>query len=248
MKKLFVDIETSPHVAFVWRLHDENVGLNQLIEPTRMLCVASQFDNETEPALNAEWQQGGHRKMVRGIHGALDDADVVVHYNGQSFDEKHLNREFLQAGLQPPSAYKTIDLYRVVKQRFRFASSKLEQVARELEVREGKIKTDFELWRRVMEKDPAAREEMEYYCREDVALIVELYDLVLPWIDRHPNAALYEGDSLMRCTRCASDNLVKNGHSYTSAGVFQKYRCRECGGQSRGSHRISTTPLREVGR
>lgn len=245
MRKLFLDIETTPHVAFVWRLFDENVGLAQLIEPTRMLCVAWQFDGE-EAQFAAEWERGGRTSMIRKIHAAIDEADAIVHYNGASFDERHLNREFLEEGLTPPSRPATIDLFRTVKSRFRFASGKLEHVAAVLELREGKLKTDFSLWKRVLDKDRAAREQMKAYNIEDVRLLVELYDALLPWIDRHPNVALYEGDEQIRCTRCASESVTKDGFSRTGAGVFQRYRCRECGGLSRGSQRLETTPLREA--
>ena len=246
MRKLYLDIETTPHVAFVWRLFDENVGLNQLIEPTRMLCVAWKFDGDEGTQFAAEWQKGGHDRMVQRIYAAVDEADAVVHYNGTTFDERHLNREFLELGLTPPSKAATIDLYRTIKTRFRFASGKLEHVAATMELREGKLKTDFTLWRRVMAGDKTARAEMEAYNREDVELLVDLYDALLPWIDKHPNAALYEDDVEMRCTRCASVNLIKDGFARTTAGIFQRYGCRDCGGRSRGAKRVGTTPLREA--
>lgn len=245
MRKLYIDIETSPHVAYVWKLFDENIGLTQLIEPSRMICVAWKFDDE-ETQFAAEWDRGGHAGMVKRVHRAVDEADAIIHYNGTSFDEPHLNREFLMAKLDPPSKPQTIDLYRAVKGRFRFASGKLEYVASALEIRQGKIKTDFTLWRRVMAGDKAARAEMQAYNVEDVELLTDLYTELLPWIDRHPNAALYEGDTLIRCTRCASENLTLYGFARTSAGVFQRYSCRECGGLSRGAKRTATTPLREA--
>lgn len=245
MRKLFLDIETTPHLAYCWKLYDETIGLSQVVKPTRMLSVAYAFDDEAMQ-FTAEWGRGGRPRMVKRIHKALDQADAVIHYNGAHFDERHLNREFLQQRLDPPSPYATIDIYRTIKQRFRFASARLEQVARELEVREGKLKTDFSLWRRVMDGDKEARAQMEVYNKEDVELLRELYPELLPWISRHPNAALFEGDTLMRCTRCAGTDLIRNGMAYTSAGVFQKYRCRTCGGNNRGAKREATTPLREA--
>lgn len=244
MKKLFIDIETTPHVAYVWRLFDENVGLSQLIEPSRMLCVAWRMNDEPVE-FAAEWQRGGRSRMLTRVHKAVDAADALVHYNGRSFDEKHLNREFLLSDLGRPDRAASIDLYATVKQQFRFASGKLEHVAKELELREGKLKTDFSLWSRVLAGDADAREEMERYNREDVELLVDLYDELLPWIDKHPNAGLYEGDELMRCTRCGSTNLTKNGFRRTSAGRFQRYSCDDCGSSSRGFKRVATTPLRE---
>jgi len=247
MRTLFLDIETTPHVAFIWRLFQENVGPSQLIEPSRLLCVAYAFDDEPM-RFAAEWQgKQGHASMVRNLHYALDEADVVVHYNGTSFDEKHLNREFLQAGMRPPSPYATIDIYRTIKQRFKFASSKLEQVAKELEVRDGKIKVDFDLWRGVMNNSLQARGQMMEYNKEDVELLRTLYPILRPWIKRHPNVALYDTDGEeLACTRCASTTVQRRGYVLTAAGRFPKFQCLSCGGWSRGAKRVSTTPLREA--
>lgn len=244
MKTLYLDIETTPHVAYVWKLYDENIGLSQIIKPTRMLCVAYMFD-EGDMEFAAEWQKGGHRGMVKRIHKAMDEADAVVHYNGASFDEKHLNREFLQAQLTPPSPYQTIDLYRAIKTKFRFASSRLQYISDALEIRQGKLHTDFTLWSGTLDGDPAARTEMETYNREDVELLVELYDELLPWITRHPNVALVDGVA-EGCTRCGSTLLQKRGKQFTTAGVFQRYQCQNCGGWNRGAKRLNTTALREA--
>jgi DNA polymerase elongation subunit (family B) len=247
VRKLFLDIETSPHVAYVWRLFDENISVEQLIEPTRMICVAWTDEEHIgqDTIFAAEWQRGGHERMVRRVHGAVQNADAIIHYNGASFDEPHLAREFLQYGLEPPQWPQTIDLYKTISKRFRFASGKLAHVADALKIREGKIKTDFTLWKRVLSGEKAAEQEMEAYNREDVELMVDLYNQLLPWIDRHPNAALYEDDERMRCTRCSSENLLKQGFRRTSAGTFQQYQCRDCNSWSRGSKRVTTTPLRE---
>lgn len=245
MRKLFLDIETSPHVAYTWSLFNANIGASQLIEPSRILCVAYGFEDEPMK-FAAEWGRTGHRGMIEAVHGALSKADAVLHYNGTSFDEKHLNREMLEHGLKPPAPYETIDIYRTIKQRFKFASSKLAQVSVELEIRQGKLKTDFSLWRRVLEGDRAARAEMKKYCMEDTELLRELYPELLPWIRRHPNVALFEDGVEQKCTRCGSTNLIKDGFKRSSAGVFQRYACRDCGGYARGAKRLGTTPLREV--
>lgn len=246
MKKLFLDIETSPHVAYVWKLFDENISLEQLIEPTRTICVAWKFDGDDSTDFAAEWEKGGHERMIKEVWRQIDEADAIVHYNGASFDEPHLSREFLEYGLDPPSRPQTIDLFKTIKHRFRFASGKLQHVSDVLAIREGKIKTDFTLWSRVLDGDSGARAEMEEYNREDVELLVDLYGALLPWIDRHPNVGLYEDDQLMRCTRCASTELIKAGFRRTTAGKFQLYKCNECGSVSRGSKRVGSTPLREA--
>jgi uncharacterized protein len=240
VKKLFLDIETSPHLAYTWGLFNENIGLGQLVEPSRVLCVGYKFDGRPLQ-FAAEWQQGGHERMIEKVHAALCDADVVVHYNGQSFDEKHLNREFLMAELAPPSPFQRVDLYRTVKKRFKFASSRLEHVVRQLQIRDGKIKTDFSLWKRCLDGEKAAHCEMEKYNLEDVSLLVDLYDELLPWITAHPNVALGHD---FACTKCGSKKLQRRGVYRTAAGVYQRFQCQDCGAWSRAATRSSTTALR----
>jgi transposase-like protein len=78
-----------------------------------------------------------------------------------------------------------------------------------------------------------------------VQLLVDLYDLMLPWIDRHPNVALYEAGVAARCTRCGSTDLTKEGFRRTTAGKFQLWKCGACSSVSRGYRREGTTPMRE---
>jgi len=244
MRKLFIDIETSPNVVYAWDLFNQNIGVNQIIEETRIICVAYKFD-DGKMQFASEWGVG-HEKMIEEVWDAVDAADALVHYNGRSFDERHLNREFLQAGLDRPSRCETIDLMLAVKNQFRFASNKLAQISKQLDVGE-KIKTDFDLWADVLAGDERARTLMEKYNRKDVQLLVDLYDLILPWIDKHPNVALYEDSPTgePQCTRCGSSDLTKEGFRRTTAGKFQLYKCGACASVSRGYRRLNTTPLRE---
>ena len=244
MKTLYLDIETSPNVCYTWGLYNENIGINQVIEPTRVICVAFKLDDQPMD-FTAEWQPGGHKRMIRRVRGMLEAADAVVHYNGSRFDEPHLNREFLQAGLSPPSQYRTIDLCTTVKKRFRFAAARLQQVVTELDLGE-KIKTDFDLWKDVLAGDPKAQKLMERYNKHDVQLLVDLYEQIRPWVVSHPNVALYSDDPTRpQCTRCGGD-VRKNGVYRTNSGVYQGYRCVVCDSQSRDMSRLITTPLRTV--
>jgi len=43
MKVLMLDIETSPHKAYVWGLWNVNIALNQIEEPGSTLCWAAKW-------------------------------------------------------------------------------------------------------------------------------------------------------------------------------------------------------------
>ncbi|HEY8058754.1 MAG TPA: ribonuclease H-like domain-containing protein, partial [Acidimicrobiales bacterium] len=170
MKTLLLDIETSPNVAYTWGLFDQNVGLNQLVSTTEVICFAAKWQGQRKMHFFSDFHDG-HEDMVLSAHALLDEADVVVHYNGTKFDIPHLNREFITALLPPPSPFKQIDLWRVVRQRFKFASTKLAHVAPALGL-EGKTSHEgFDLWRKCMAGDEAAWRKMRTYNRRDVELL-----------------------------------------------------------------------------
>lgn len=244
-KILTIDIETSPHIVATFELRNTTVGVHQILDPTRMICLAAKWRHEEEVIFLAEWLDG-HEEMVRKVHALLDEADIVVHYNGKRFDEPHLNREFWEAGLTPPAPYKTVDLYQTVRREFRFGSNKLVHVTERLALT-GKAKHEgFGLWLKVLDGDPEAQAEMENYNVQDVVTTEELYDEALPWIRTHPNVALYVDEVARLCPNCGSDNLQRRGVAYTGLGAFQRFQCQDCGKWSRGGRAVNRVDNRGV--
>src|SRR4051812_2425821 len=95
-RTLYLDIETAPHVAHVWGLWNQNVSLAQLQESSRVLCFAAKWRGARSSMFYAEWDNDGADGMLLKAHSLLSAADVVVHYNGASFDIPTLNKEFIQ--------------------------------------------------------------------------------------------------------------------------------------------------------
>ncbi len=231
MRILCVDIETAPNVAYVWGLFKENIPLQRLVDSGYVLCWAAKWLGENNIMFDSI-HKSKPRTMLKRIHGLLEEADAVIHYNGTRFDIPTLNKEFLLHRMTPPSTYKQIDLLQTARNRFRFASNKLDYVAQALGVGKKHQHQGFELWVKCMNKDDAAWEEMETYNKQDVQLLEDVYKIFLPWIRNHPNRALYSQDALDSCPNCGSNHLVKRGFSYTASGMYQRYRCGDCGSWS----------------
>jgi hypothetical protein len=167
-------------------------------------------------------------EMLKGIHSLLDEADVVVHYNGTSFDIPTLNKEFIKFSMSPPSPYKQIDLYRTARSQFRFTSNKLDHVAEELGLGKKIEHRGFQLWVDCMEnKNTSAWKEMETYNVHDVILLERVYDRFKPWVKNHPNQNLYSNGEHV-CPACGGNKLHKRGTSYTISGKYQRYQCLDC--------------------
>lgn len=148
MKILLLDIETAPHLAHVWGVWQQNVGMNQLLEPGYMLCWAAKWLGEKEVYFSSVRKGAG--RMVKEIHQLMSEADAICTYNGNKFDLPTLNKEIFMAGLQPPAPSKSVDLLRVVKQRFRFPINKLDYVAQQLGIGAKVEHEGHELWIKCM--------------------------------------------------------------------------------------------------
>ena len=155
MRILLLDIESSPNTAHVWGLWQQNVSLNQLMESSYVLCYAAKWLGEKEMFFDSV-HQSKPKKMLKGIHGLLNDADAVIHYNGSKFDIPTLNKEFLLHSFNPPSPYKQIDLLRTVRSNFRFPSNKLDYVAQRLGLGKKQEHEGHELWVKCMNGDKDA--------------------------------------------------------------------------------------------
>jgi DNA polymerase elongation subunit (family B) len=239
---LTLDIETSPNLADVWGLWNNNVSLSQLRESSHVLCWAAKWKGEKELLFCSEWCDEGD-DMIRWAHSLLDEADAVVTYNGDHFDFPTLNKEFLLKGLTPPSPYQSIDLYKTIKRKFKFPSSKLEYVCSQLGIGKKTKHEGHELWVKVMACDPVSQKKMEKYCKNDVFPLTEkLHDKILPWITNYPNRVIY--GSMGECTRCDLGVLMKRGFHYTTSGKYQTYRCNSCGGWTRDTKRLEGVGVR----
>ena len=180
MKTLYLDIETTPIKAYVWGLWDQNVSIDQIIEPTEMLCFGARWGG-TKKVIFKSVHHDGKKAMLEELHKLMEEADVLVGWNSAAFDHKHINREFLENGMVPPSPVKDLDLMSVVKANFQFPSNKLDYVAQKLGVGAKVKHSGFKLWINCMAGDPKAWAEMKKYQIQDVNLLIDLYDILLPW-------------------------------------------------------------------
>ena len=248
MKILAWDIETGPNLAYVWGLWQQNVALNQIEDRGEVLSFAARWIDSPKNSIMFEYAATDASKtlMLEAAWALLDEADALVSWNGKGFDTKHINREFLLAGMGPPSPAKEIDLMLIAKKKFRFVSNKLENVAQELGLG-GKVKhSGFELWRRCLAGDGKAWAEMRKYNEQDVHLLVDLYYKLLPWLDGHPNRNLYDPKT-DGCPRCPAgpEDLTRQGFRPTMTGMYQRYQCSKCGCWSSEGARTFGASIRE---
>lgn len=234
---LLFDIETAPLLANVWGMWKQNVGWNQLREDWYMLTWAAKWLGEEQVLGDSNHFHGDCRDdtgIVTSLHALLDEADMVIAHNGNRFDIKKVNTRFLAAGLAPPSPYRKIDTLNEAKKNFAFTSNRLDALGDALGLGR-KIDTGgFDLWRRCMEGDELAFEEMLEYNMRDVELLESVYFRLRPWMNNHPNLGVYYADGQETCPKCGSTHIQWRGTATTQTGKYRRFQCQNCGGWGRG--------------
>jgi hypothetical protein len=120
----------------------------------------------------------------------------------------------------------------------------LDYVAQKLGVGAKVEHTGFDLWLGCMAGDEKSWRMMKKYQIQDVNLLLDLYDKLLPWI-KHPNMGV-ESEDGPACTNCGSTDLKRRGYEIMATGKYQKYQCKKCGKWMRGKSAVSTTEMRAI--
>lgn len=231
MKLLLLDIETAPNVVHVWGLWQQNVAINQILDAGYVMCWSAKWIGSDEIFFDSV-HRSGTKRMLKGIHSLLEEADAVIHYNGARFDIPTLNKEFILQGMLPPSTYKQIDLLKTARAQFKFPSNKLDYVAKVLKVGQKVKHAGHDLWIRCLNGDDEAWKEMEEYNINDVTILEGVYYKLLPWIKNHPNHGIYNNIE-EACPNCGGTHLHRRGFSFTAMGKYQRFQCNTCGTWSR---------------
>jgi RNase P subunit RPR2 len=75
---------------------------------------------------------------------------------------------------------------------------------------------------------------MEVYCKEDTALLEEVYLELRPWIKSHPNLAVIMEAEAPCCPNCGSFEFEEGeGYYTTPQNKYVTIRCKDCGAVNR---------------
>lgn len=253
-KILTLDIETLPLESYTWGLFDQNVGLDMIKTEWSILSYAAKWlDRKT--VIYADTMGRGvdkvrdDKSLVGEIWKLLDSADIVVAQNGQRFDIKKINARLIQHGYGPYSPVKVVDTLLVARRHFAFTSKKLEWMSKYLTdspKEKHKEFPGFELWAECLKDNPKARKELKKYNKQDVISTEKLYLKQRPWIDGHPNIGTYNLRGDVQCPKCGSAKVTAQGIRVLVAGVYQRYKCENCGGWARGKLMLNDKNVRKV--
>lgn len=222
-----IDIETFPHKAYNWSLWKFSAGPNMLIEPGYVISYAWKVNNG-----KTQFRSMHDEDFYSTLHQVLDMADCLITYNGDKFDMKHIRRELLLNGYPPVRPVPSIDLYKVVKSEFHFASNRLDYVAGEV-LDEHKLETGgFSLWPAFVSGEPTALRMMERYNKRDVNITWRLYRALRAYIRNHPHVGpgigIEDSDEQYECPVCQSEKIAWKRERRTRCYAIRQVQCGNC--------------------
>ena len=243
------DVECAPALAWTYDLFPKFIGIDQVVEHPRVISFAGQFEQDgvKKPLVFRSEYHHSRDEMLAKLWEMQDQADYVMGWNSQGFDDPYVMGEFSLEGLGRPAPFTPIDLMRVEKRNFRLLSRKLDYAAiRYLNDRKDGVNA-LHMWLDIKAAEEGGDEarlrrlwnKFAKYNKKDVTLLWDIRDSFLPWIDSlNFNNFQDDGESRLVCAKCNSPELTKRGLYRTSRSVFQVYRCPQ-GHQTRAVKRES---------
>jgi hypothetical protein len=257
-KILVLDVETQRAIVETFSIWRPFIHIDRVIKPTRLLCFAAKWRGSDEIIFKHAWDDDNpesYTRMLQAAYDLLNEADIVVTWNGDRFDIQWFESELGRLELGRPAPYKSLDLIKINKRWFKGGqmSMKLDWSSRQWLKDQKLPHSGTDLWHDIRygtrAERRAAQKTMKEYNIQDVNLTERLLERYLPYATGI-NLALYEDndDGKLHCTKCFSTNLKRDGVKLyrTTAFSYQMHRCKDCGATSRGKRSKLTTELRPV--
>ena len=231
MRRLFIDIETSPNLVFSWRVgYKIKIDCDNIVREREIICICWKWEHEKTVKFLKWDKDQNDKKMIEMIVPVLDSADEIVGQNIEGFDLPWIRTRAAFHNVVTIPHYKVIDTLQFAKRKMYFNSNKLDYMGKYLGCGE-KIKTDFTLWKDiVLKNDKKKLARMVTYCKRDVILLEKVYHRLADHMPAHTHVGVVEGSGKWTCAKCGSSKVKCNRTSVTATGILKRQmRCRDCG-------------------
>lgn len=249
---LIYDLETGFNVLAAFALFGTDYHPHQNILQERTIICANWMwlgENKVNTVSVLDNQKRFKKNPVDDYHvvskmrEVMEEADIIVTHNGDSFDNKYMKARSIYHGFGPLAPFKSIDTKKIAKTGFMFNSNRLDYLGRFLGVGR-KIETRPNLWLEALRGDVKAIKDMIHYGKGDVVLLRDVFLKMLPWMPEAVNRELYGGQA-NECPRpgCGSRNIQRRGLHRAISQVYQRWQCQACHGWFRTAKAEKRAPV-----
>lgn len=221
IRRLLLDIETSPNIVLAWRAGFKlTITPESIIKERAIIMVGYKWSDEKDAHVLVWDKNQDDKALIAALIPIMAQADEIIFHNGSRFDLPWIRTRALFHGLPPIPDVTERDTLKWARSKFYFNSNKLDYIAKYLGIG-GKLKTEFGLWKDVvLNKDTAALKRMAEYCANDVLLLekvwARLYDLIAP----KTHVGVLAGSDKWVCPRTGSTDVYVSKTRVSAAGTI----------------------------
>jgi DNA polymerase elongation subunit (family B) len=237
-KVLYVDIETSYAVGTFWGSRMWKTDILDVIQESMPIMVGYMWEGDKKARSFCLKDFKGYKPGLFNIddkalaertRDLLNEADVVVGQNSQSFDVRMLMARFWHHRIPAPDGFDQEDTKIRAKKTFYLASYKLKHMAKFAGVKQKTDPGGIRAWDDVI-KHGTGWENMSKYCRNDVETTRELFLSMRGYVKSKVIANLFTRKPY-HCPNvtCMARDYQKAGRRATKTGWKQKFVCMVCG-------------------
>lgn len=231
MKRLYVDIETSPLIAYTWRIgHNINLDHNNIIRDPSIICICYKWEDKEVEAMTWDREQCD-RSMLERFVKVLMKADEVIAHNGDRFDLPWIRTRCAFHRIDIPAVLPSVDTLKQARRGFRFPSNRLDYLGKYMGLGRKVDTGGFGLWRDVMDGKRKALSDMVSYCKQDVQLLQEVHRSLYGYAKPTTHIGVMESGYKHHCPYCGNEETKSNGHKSVSAAGIRKIQVK-CIGDS----------------
>lgn len=231
IKRLFFDIETSPLIAYSWRIgYKINLPYDNIIQHAKIICISYKWENE-DKVYSLSWDKDlCDKQMSINFVKVANQADEIIAHNGDRFDIKWLRTRCIFHRVPMFPKYRTLDTLKKAKAHFNFPNNKLDTIVQYLGVG-AKIKHEgFDMWRKCLEGDKQALKDMIRYCEGDIIALEDAFFVMQNYIKNNTHAGVINNQLKASCPSCGSQDVALIKNNFTALGTIKRQlECNPCG-------------------
>ena len=236
-KRLFFDIEMSYVLARLWGTGEQYIRHDNIIDDKKIICVSYKWQYEDEVhTLKWEKNRKGEwcdKKVVKEFIKVLGEADEICAHNGDRFDIREIRTRAIKHRLLMFPKYRSLDTLKKARKYFNFQSNKLDYLGQVFKVGRKLDHEGFRLWIDCKEGSPTkskkALQKMVDYCEQDVLLLEDVFNVMMPYIDHNTNYAVLANAPKWACPECASKKVKLHHTDTTPMGYIKRHmKCNSC--------------------
>jgi uncharacterized protein YprB with RNaseH-like and TPR domain len=130
--------------------------------------------NNPENRAKPEFWRRIDKELLKQVYDEYSTYDIVVHFNGRSFDIKFINTRMVKNEIPILPEMKQLDIYQIARHRLRLRSKRLDALKEFLEIDTEESGHKWEYWQMAANGQKAGFDFVVDHCKRDVARLAQV--------------------------------------------------------------------------